>query len=386
MTLIESRLQTLLNEKKEQANWRELKNTGSVRPQEIILNGNKLINFASNDYLGLSQHPLLKERAIKAIEKYGVGNPSSRLIAGNCELYEQIELTLAHLKGTEAALIFPTGFQTNVTVLNALSKLDSFFFCDKLCHNSILLGLQINKRQSVRFAHNDLLDLQRLLLEKQKTNTIVVTESVFSMDGDLAPVDDLLALTSKLNIHLYIDEAHATGVFGKNGMGLVNNPTAKTIIMGTFSKGGGSLGAYIACSEEIKNYLVNYCAGIIYSTALPPPVLASIQAALDLIPDMDIQRKTLLQQSAFLREELLKIGFNLGSSNSHIISLLIGDNKSALSLSRHLENNKIYAPAIRPPTVPENTARIRLSLTALHSNLDIEHLLTVLKEWYVSQH
>jgi len=386
METLNTQIHTLLAEREQALNLRELTGIDNIHQSEILINGNKLINFSSNDYLGLSQHPLLKERAIKAIEQYGVGCPSSRLISGNIDLYEQIESTIAQLKGTQTALVFPTGFQTNLSVLHALSKLDTFFFCDRLCHSSILLGAQLSNKTFVRFAHNNIEELRCLLDAKPDKNNWILTESVFSMDGDLARIDDLLALARNTNLYLYIDEAHATGVFGKNGMGLVSDPDETTVLMGTFGKGCGSFGAYIACSQPMRDFLINYAAGFIYTTALPPVVLASIQAALEIIPQMVSQRQELLQASAKLRDEIKQIGLDTGQSNSQIISILMGNNESALSLSTYLKQNKIYAKAIRPPTVPEGGARIRLSLSAIHSNLDIERLLTVLRNWYASKH
>lgn len=379
---LSQQIDTLLLEHKNHSRLRQLKTSTITGPTTITINGKALINFASNDYLGLSQHPLLKERAIKAIEQYGVGNPSSRLISGNCELYDTVETEIAKLKGTEAALVFPTGFQANVTVLPALSKLNGFFLCDRLSHNSTLLGIQLANRNFERFAHNNVDELQELLARHAGKAVWVITESVFSMDGDLAPINELITLSKKTQSCLYVDEAHATGVFGENGMGLVHKPDRNTVVMGTFGKGCGSFGAYIACSSQLKDYLINFCSGIIYTTALPPPVLASIQAALELIPYMVLERQDLLKRASLLRAELQKIGFDTGQSNSPIICLNIGGNELALSLSHYLEENKIYARAIRPPTVPENTARIRLSLSAAHSNADIEHLIKTLKQWY----
>lgn len=263
MTELTTIVNALLIEREQGSNLRKLDPAQNVSPTTILINGKRLINFASNDYLGLSHHPLLKERAIKAIEKYGVGNPSSRFVSGNCELYSEIESSLARLKGSQAALIFPNGFQTNLTVLNALSKLDSFFFCDELCHSSILLGAQVGNRNFKRFAHNSLDDVAKLLSKEQTKNKWIVTESIFSMDGDLAPVEDLLLLSKIHNAYFYLDEAHATGVLGKNGLGLLDCPDQQTIVMGTFGKGCGSFGAYIACSQTIKEYLINYCPGLI---------------------------------------------------------------------------------------------------------------------------
>ncbi len=182
-----------------------------------------------------------------------------------------------------------------------------------------------------------------------------------------------------------MDEAHATGVFGNNGMGLVSKPSQTTVVMGTFGKGCGSYGAYIACSNQFRDFLVNFCPGIIYTTALPPAVLGSIQAALALIPSMVLERQLLLKTASSLKYDLDQIGFNTGSSASQIICIHTGSSELALSLSQYLEDNNIYAPAIRPPTVPENTARIRLSLLATHKDSDIEHLLQTLRHWYAKK-
>ncbi len=383
-------LPTLINnklvERQLNSNLRALRSMSDIRANEITIDGNKLINFTSNDYLSLSQHPLLKERAIQAIEKYGVGNPSSRLLAGNSELYCQIETQLAQLKGTETAIIFPTGFQTNLTALHALSKLNSFNLCDKLSHNSAILGAQLNTHRFKRFAHNDLEDLTRLILKHGDDNVLVFTESVFSMDGDIAPIKTIQELCQTSKSFLYVDEAHATGLFGKNGMGLVESPQENTLVMGTFGKGCGSFGAYIACSNQLRDYLVNFCSGLIYTTALPPPVLASIYAALELIPQMAPERDRLQKLATRIRDELRNIGFQTGQSVSPIISLYLGSSDLALSLSAYLENRNIYARAIRPPTVPDNTARIRLSVTLAHTDSDIDYLITVLNDWHANKH
>jgi 8-amino-7-oxononanoate synthase len=382
MNTLHQQINALLVEKKHQSRLRQLNTANIISSTEVGVNGDILINFASNDYLGLSQHPLLKERAIEAINKYGVGSPSSRLISGNCELYGAIESEIARLKGTETALVFPSGFQTNVSVMVALSKLNTILLCDQLSHNSILLGAQWNKRQFARFAHNKVEDLNRLIqnnLEKKRT-IWAVTESVFSM-GSIAPIDDFLRLSETSDIHLYIDEAHATGVFGKNGMGFVHAPSSKNVVMGTFSKGVGSFGAYVACSSQFKDFLVNFCPGIIYTTALPPPVLGSIGAALELIPHMVPARQRLLKLAAWLKQEIRDTGFSTSYDQSQIVFIQVGKEDNALALSQYLSENKIYALAIRPPTVPENAAGIRLSLSAAHTDTQISHLVDTLKRW-----
>lgn len=384
MTGFTDTVNALLEARARQSTKRQLDASIDLGDGRIEIAGKTLINFASNDYLGLSHHPLLKESAIKAIQKYGIGNASSRYISGNCELYEEIEQRLAILKGTDKALIFPSGFQTNFSVLYALSKLNSFFLCDELSHNSILLGAQLNGRYFRRFAHNSLEDVQNYLNKKGERNNWLITESVFSMDGDIAPLEDLGKIVQQNNAYLYVDEAHATGVMGKNGMGLMSNPDERTIVMGTFGKGLGSFGAYVACSNLMQEYLINFCPGLIYTTALPPSILSSIMTALELIPGMTKEREYLNGISVYLKAELDKLGFNTGSSHSQIICLYMKDTDIALLLSQYLEENGIYARAIRPPTVPD--ARIRLSLSAAHKESDIEFLLQVLKVWHEKQY
>ena len=382
MNTLNKQISALLLDHKNNSRLRQLKTSRIVSSAQIIINGDTLTNFASNDYLGLSQHQLLKERAIEAINKYGVGSPSSRLIAGNCELYDEVESRIAELKGTETALVFPTGFQTNLSIMLALAKLNTLMLCDELSHNSILLAAPLNKRNFLRFEHNNVADLKRLTENKITDGKIVwaVTESVFSM-GDIAPVESLVSLSQTRNIHLYIDEAHATGVFGENGMGFIHAPDSKNVVMGTFGKGCGSFGAYIACSFEFKDFLVNFCPGIIYTTALPPSVLGSIAAALELIPQMISQRQRLLELANHIRQELTAMGLRTGKDASQIIYLYTNSDEKAVALSRYLYENQIYAPAIRPPTVPENDAGIRLSLSAIHEDAAVDHLIQTLKRW-----
>jgi 8-amino-7-oxononanoate synthase len=261
-------------------------------------------------------------------------------------------------------------------------KLEVFLLCDEFSHNSILLGAQGHKYKFARFEHNNLTSLVELAKQKKTGNSIVwaVTESVFSM-GNLAPIEKLLSISQNSNIHLYIDEAHATGVFGNNGMGLVSNPDDKVLVMGTFGKGCGSFGAYIACSKACKDFLTNFCSGIIYTTALPPAVLGAVQAALELIPHLVTQRKCLLNNASMLRQELAGLGFSISPDPSQIIFLRTNDEQKALSLSRYLRENKIYAPAIRPPTVPVNASGLRFSLSAAHEQNDIEYLIGVLRQY-----
>ncbi|CAN5387539.1 8-amino-7-oxononanoate synthase [soil metagenome] len=374
--------QLATEERKQQNRFRELRPLATTGGAEISLDGDrKLINFASNDYLGLTKHPELKKRAVEYTEKYGVGLGSSRLVSGNLDVYEKIERKVAEFKGTETALLLPSGYQTNATVLPALGRKRTLLASDHENHNSITTGIQLSQGQWQRYSHNDLGHLETLLRKSVDSAKWIVSESVFSMDGDVSDVKALSSLGTKYDAAVYIDEAHATGVMGAEGRGLCHDANGVDIAMGTFSKAFGSFGAYIACSNEMKHYLVNFCSGLIYSTALPPPVLGAIDAALDIVPTMNAERSRLLEQSEKLRGHLNKMGFSTGNSKTQIIPIIVGTDGEALSLARYLEECAILAPAIRPPTVREGEARIRVSLTTVHTDEQIEHLLSSLKRW-----
>jgi 8-amino-7-oxononanoate synthase len=352
----------------------------------INVNGKPLVDFASNDYLGLARNPLLVERAIEFTRKFGAGSTASRLLSGNIAPFERIERKLASLKGTEAALLLPTGFQANTTVIPALAdSARTQVLCDRLCHQSLLSGAQLSAGKWTRFAHNDVAALeQRIEAAPDAERRLVVTESVFSMDGDAAPLDELITSATKYGAILYVDEAHATGVQGPHGMGLTAaraTDGVALISMGTFGKALGSFGAYIACTREMRDYLINYCAGVIYTTALPPSVLGAIDAALDIIPTMERQRAMLLSDAERLRTKLRAMGFDCGASTSQIIPIIVGSDANAVSLAKHLEAGGFFAPAIRPPTVPEGSARVRLSLTALHTREQLERLCLLMRDW-----
>jgi 8-amino-7-oxononanoate synthase len=374
-----------IDERRLQNRFRELRSLATTGGAEISIDGNnKLINFASNDYLSLSKHPELKQRAIEYVQKYGVGLGSSRLVSGNLNVYDHLERKIADFKGTEAALLLPSGYQTNATVIAALGRKESVLFSDHENHNSIAMGLQLSQGKWQRYKHNDLTNLRnRLNSTEQSANpsTWIISESVFSMDGDRSDIDALAALATKYDAALYIDEAHATGVFGQEGRGLCFGSKGVTVLMGTFSKALGSFGAYIACTKVMKDYLINFCAGLIYSTALPPAVLGAIDAALDVVPSMNKEREKLASMSEDLRVRLHKMGFSTGTSSTQIIPIIVGADAEALSLSRYLESCAILAPAIRPPTVRDGEARIRLSLTSTHEEEQIEHLLKCLSNW-----
>ncbi|MEH6632261.1 MAG: 8-amino-7-oxononanoate synthase [Halopseudomonas aestusnigri] len=357
------------------------------RGEGRIERGDKIfLNFASNDYLGLSHHPLLIERSSDWVKAYGTGSGASRLITGNHSLYENIERRLAELKGSETALILNSGFQANSSVLSALlhrslsggrenSKI--LLFTDKLNHASLHFGAQAANAKQIRFRHNDLDHLEHLLSQYEDGNQakIIVTESVFSMDGDKLDVAAIRSLAQKYDAFLYVDEAHATGVLGINGMGLCAGGISRDeLIMGTFGKGLGSYGAYVACSKIVKDYLINACSGLIYATALPPQVLGAIDAALELVPSLNSERLHLKECGDLFRGILQKEGLDTGLSCTQIIPVVIGSDQQTMAVANSLEDKGFLVGAIRPPTVPEGTARLRVTLSAVHTKEQITGL------------
>ena len=342
-----------------------------------------LINFASNDYLGLARHPEVIRRAQAFAGEWGTGAGASRLVCGTLAIHEAVEDKIARGKGTETALVFASGYQTNVSVLAALLDAkalggEPLVLCDRLNHASLHDGCRMAGVRETRYRHNDPAHLEDLLRTHRRAGQpcFILSETVFSMDGDRADVAALAALARRFDAFLYLDEAHATGVLGRGGFGLAADfPGEAGLVMGTFSKALGSFGAYVACSAGIRDYLVNRCGGFIYSTALPPPVLGAVDAALDLLPGFDAARARLQQMAAKLRDSLRASGLDCGASSTQIVPMIVGDEDAALDLARGLEEEGILAAGIRPPTVPLGTARVRFSVTAGHSDADIARLI-----------
>ncbi len=342
--------------------------------------GRTLLDFSSNDYLGLSHHPELIRRACAYAQRWGAGAGASRLVTGNLPPFPEIEAKLAAAKGTEAALILVSGVQANLTLLPALLDArylgaEPLVYADRLNHASLIQGCIGAGVKQIRFRHNDLGHLEELL-ERDKDSPrprFIITESVFSMDGDCADVPALRALAERYGAFLYLDEAHATGVLGENGFGLAHG-LRQGLAMGTFSKGLGGFGAYVACSAALREYLVNRCGGVIYATALPPAVLGAMDAALDLVPALTAERAHLARMAAGFRAALNAAGLDTGTSATQIVPLILGGEERTMSVARALEAEGFLAVAIRPPTVPAGTSRIRFALSARHSEADIAAL------------
>jgi 8-amino-7-oxononanoate synthase len=372
-----------LQARQEAYQLRSLQTVFPCPPVQVIKQGRKLLNFSSNDYLGLSQHPALIQTAQQYLQEYGTGATASRLVSGTYPIHQQLEENLAQACGREAALVFNSGFQANSTVLASLLDRHSCVICDRLCHNSLLQGALASQAHLLRYHHNDLDHLESLL---RKTRTayqrlVIVSETVFSMDGDRSPITALVQLANQYEAMLYLDDAHAFGVMGPQGMGLAAGRPEVDLVVGTFGKAWGSFGAVVTSNSLTRDYLVNVCPGFIYTTALPPAIIGAIVAALELIPTLDVERQTLQHRAIELRQGLQQLGYDTGASASQIVPILVGSEAQTLHLSQWLEEHDILAIAIRPPTVPTGTSRIRIALSSQHTPAHIEQLLDVIHQW-----
>lgn len=350
---------------------------------KILHEGKELLNFCSNDYLGLNSNPILQERSFEFMKVYGSGSGASRLVCGDKGYFAGVESKIAVLKGKDAALVIGSGFQANISVIPAICTRESLIVMDRLCHSSLVHGAVLSRAEIIRFRHLDLAHLAEILekaVHKKYDRILVVTESVFSMDGDITPIAGICEIAHKHGAMIMVDEAHATGIMGENGAGLCKNHDVD-IVMGTFSKALGSYGSYVAGSEVLKEYLINFCTGFIFSTALPPGVLGAVDAALDIIPDMDSERKKVADFSQRIRSEFSKMGYDCGASSTQIIPVMVGQAVDATRLSEFLTENGIFASAIRPPTVPRGESRLRFTVTVSHTEADIDLLCDIIKRW-----
>ena len=378
----ESRYDAFLKARNAEGLRRELRQMGRGGAVEVSVDGVAYVNFAGNDYLGLSCHRDVVSRARDWTQIYGAGAGASRLVTGNLEPFAAIEAKLAALKGMPQALVMASGFQANAAVLHALldAKVlgdEALVFADRLNHASMHFGCAAAGVRQIRYRHCDLDNLAELLAKHagDPRPKFVLTESVFSMDGDIAPMAEIVDLAHQAEAYVVCDDAHATGVLGEKGRGLSDGAD---LVIGTFSKALGSFGAYVACSPLMRDYLINRCTGLIYSTALPPAVLGAVDAALDLLPTLDAERAHVAQLAATFRQEAGLLGYDVGGSHSQIVPLLVGDAGSALALSAKLAEAHVWVSAIRPPTVPKGTARLRIAFSAAHSDADLERLLEAL--------
>tara|TARA_B100000925_G_scaffold288482_1_gene269553 strand:- start:6782 stop:7945 length:1164 start_codon:yes stop_codon:yes gene_type:complete len=360
------------NEKKLIRHINSFDKTGGV----IFQNNKRILNFSTNDYLNLSNHPYVIEKAIKATENYGAGSGSSRLVSGTLSIHEELEAKIAHHKNYPDALVFGSGYMANIGIIPSLANRKDVIISDKLVHSCILDGIKLSGAKHVRFKHNDLISLKTRLQECSdiQNKKIIVVESVYSMDGDLAPLKEIFALAEKYNALLMVDEAHATGTIGNSGRGLINQLDLESKIpfaMGTMSKGIGSYGGFIACSNNFKKLLIQEASSFIYTTALPPSTISASIAAIEIMERESSLGLDLQKKSTKFRKIMNESGIDTMNSKSQIIPIVIGDNQKTLNIAERLSKEGIIVGAIRPPTVPEGSARLRVSISLAHTEEDL---------------
>lgn len=360
-----------------------LKKQGLFRSLRVV--DASVLNFCSNDYLGLSNDPRLKDAAKAAVDRYGTGSGAARLISGNNPLCDELEKALADLKGTEAALSFNSGYHANIGAIPTLAGEGDVIFSDELNHASLIDGCRLSKAKTVVYRHHDLNQLEDLLRHRPQTPSLlrrglggglIITEAVFSMEGDVCPLNDLLALANKYDARVYLDEAHAVGVFGKDGEGLApKNPPDNLICMGTLGKAFGSYGAFIAGSRSLKDYLINKARSFIFTTSLPPAAVGASLAAVGIVRGEPERRKQLWKNVEMVRDFVGACGHTpLHGGSSPIFSLPIGDARKTMEISQRLFDQGIFVQGIRPPTVPEGTSRLRLTVSATHTPEQVAEL------------
>ncbi len=356
--------------------YRRLRLVEGAQAGRVRLDGREVLMLSSNNYLGLANHPALTQAAQAALERCGCGAGASRLISGSMELHHELEDRLARLKHTQAALVFPTGYQANVGTLSALMEPGDTILSDALNHASIIDGCRLSRASTLVFRHNDVDHAAELLASCSGAGQrLIVTDSVFSMDGDIAPLAELSRLARRHDAWLMVDEAHATGVFGPHGGGVVEElglSAAIEIQMGTLGKALGGFGAYVAGSRQLIDWLVNRARSFVYTTALPPSVAATAVAALDIVAQEPQRRRQLWDNTAFLAEQLAGLGYSLGQTRSQILPLIIGDAGQTMALAAALLERGIFAQGIRPPTVPVGASRIRVTPMATHTRQDMQ--------------
>ncbi|HXG50280.1 MAG TPA: 8-amino-7-oxononanoate synthase [candidate division Zixibacteria bacterium] len=364
--------------------YRRLRLVEGEQDTVLTVDGRRALNFCSNNYLGLAGHPALREAAKQAIDRYGCGAGASRLISGNMELHEELERRIAHLKGTEAALVFNSGFQANTGIVSTLAGEGDTIFSDALNHASIIDGCRLSRARTVVYGHCDLNQLEDGLRAcGPGGRKLIVTESLFSMDGDEAPLEGIVDLAERYGAAVMVDEAHATGVYEPDGAGLVRKlglGERVAVQMGTLGKALGGFGAYVAGSRELRELLVNRCRSFIFTTALPPAVMAMGIAAIDLVAREPERRQALRQNCEALRAGLQALGFSLGRSESQIFPVIVGDAGACMRLSERLLQRGVFAQGIRPPTVPPGTARLRVTVMATHTPEQIRQALDVFQQ------
>jgi 8-amino-7-oxononanoate synthase len=367
--------------------YRQLKRIDKINGPRVTIDGSEYLLFCSNNYLGLANHPKIIQKTIEIIKEFGFGSGASRLISGNTVIHEELERRIAQFKERESAIVFPTGYMANVGTITSLVDENDTVIIDRLNHASIIDACRLSKAKIQVYPHKDMPALEKILIKSDKyKKRLIITDSVFSMDGDLAPLPQIVELAKKYNAMTMIDEAHATGCIGKQGRGVekfyksLGMQDEVDIVMGTLSKALGSLGGYIAGSQKLIDYLKNKARSFIYTTALPASACAASIAALDILESNQSPLPNLWLNTEYLKAKLIKLGLNTMESKTQIIPILIGDAQKAMEISQELFKMGIFISGIRPPTVPKGQSRLRITVSASHTKEDLECLVSSLQE------
>lgn len=366
-----------MNELKEQGLYRKLTVLGSASGPRCIINGKNVINLSSNNYLGFANHPRLKAAAIKGIEDWGVGAGAVRTIIGNMSIHEQLEEKLAKFKHVEAVLTFQSGFTANAGCIPAVTDKGDVIITDELNHASIIDGCRLSKADVVRYKHSDMADLEKVILEvKDKYKTkMIITDGVFSMDGDIAKLPEIVELAEKYGCITYVDDAHSSGVLGSNGQGSAHHfglSDRVDIQIGTLSKAIGAVGGYVAGRRNLIEWLNHRGRPFLFSTAMPPAMVMACMEAVDILSESTELTDKLWDNAKYLKAGLDKLGFNTGNSETPITPVIAGESKTAIELSKRLFEEGVFAQSIVFPTVAKDKARVRTIVTAAHTKADLD--------------
>ena len=382
LSLLED-LQAELDRRKVEGLLRQRRLLDSPQAEYIVANGKNYLSFCSNDYLGLANHPSLIAAMQAAAGDSGVGSGASNLITGHHRYHDALEKKLAKFVDMPATLVFSTGYMANIGVISALMGRDDAVFCDKLNHACLNDGAILSRANFQRFAHNDVAALEKLLKSSTAKQKLIAVDAVFSMDGDIAPIPDYLRLCEQYDAYLYVDDAHGFGVLGVHGKGCLSHFNIKSpriIMMATLGTAAGVAGAFVAAQQVVIDYLIQNARSYVYSTPAPPALSATLIQSVTLIEQGDDLRAHLQRLIATLKANLKLKNWQLLPSDTAVQPLIVGSNHAAVGLSEHLQKLGFLVPAIRPPTVPKNTARLRISLSAAHSEQDVIKLASALSD------
>ena len=376
-------LQDRLDELKGLSLYRRMRMVSGPQGPRVVLDGKPVLLLCSNNYLGLADHPRVREAAADAAMRWGAGAGASRLVSGNMTLHRRLEDRLAAFKGTQSALLFGSGYLANLGVVPALARRGEIVFSDELNHASIIDGCRLSGAETFVYRHGDVDNLAWGLRNADGRGALIVTDGVFSMDGDVAPLEEIVELARRHDVRVMVDDAHGTGTLGPGGRGAVAEAGLDgevDVIVGTLGKALGSYGAFVACDHAVTRYLVNAARPLIFSTGLPPAAAAAAMGALDLLQEQPRRVERLADNAATLRDELAREGFDVSGPETQIVPLIVGEADLAMRICEAALEQGVFAQAIRPPTVPDGTSRLRLAVMASHTRAELRDAARILAQ------